>query len=201
MLPRAARSTAVARAGILSFLSFRSSTTAASPPENLMIVRGRKFITAARLSRKQTTCNGASCRFPPLQRSMYTFYKHTPIRISYLHRLFSRRRSRFSHIQSMFDSFLGICWRLSIPAPCLGEGGILTLSQTTLCPGPDHLHCRFSAERCRLCSVGVSRRRGCLVGVIIFSPEDDISRSGASSADLTHEPALLVSSGYRRLRQ
>ena len=122
------------------------------------------------------------------------FYKHTPIRISYLHRLFSRRRSRFSHIQSMFDSFLGICWRLSIPAPWEGEVGILTLSQTTLCPGPDHLHCRFSAERCRLCSVGVSRRRGCLVGVIIFSPEDDISRSGASRADARTRP-----SGIQRL--
>ena len=35
-------------------VSFRSSrSTAASPPENLMIARGRKFITAARLSRKQ----------------------------------------------------------------------------------------------------------------------------------------------------
>ena len=129
------------------------------------------------------------------------FYKHTPIRISYLHRLFSRRRSRCSHIQSMFDSFLGICWRLSIPAPCLGEGGILTFSQTTLCPGPDHLHCRFSAERCRLCSVGVSRRRGCLVGVIIFSPEDDISRSGASSGDARTRPSGIQRLPSRRLRQ
>ena len=157
------------------------------------------------LRRRDCPASKQRCLLVPLSSSVIAlcipFYKHTPIRISYLHRLFSRRRSRFSHIQSMFDSFLGICWRLSIPAPCLGEGGILTLSQTTLCPGPDHLHCRFSAERCRLCSVGVSRRKGCLVGVIIFSPEDDISRSGASSGDLTHEPALLVSSGYRRLRQ